>query len=239
MNIKSHFRLSASQQAILIYLKFMEGQCSAGECVKRTRGVYGYLNDLRFLKYIVWDNPLTTDTMVSLTKYGYDFLQLEFPTAPDDFDQTAQLIVPMFRSKDLAFEKDLIFVVMPFASVFLSVYKAIMDAVKRCGKICIRADDIFDTQPIMETVWENLNKASIVICDLSTKNPNVFYETGIAHTLGKEVILIAQTEEDIPFDLRSLPNYKYDISDAGLVKLVDNLVLIITKIIARRTKLHT
>lgn len=239
MNVQYHFRLSASQQAILIYLKAVGGRCSASECVRRTRGVHGYLNDLRFMQYVAWDDPLTIDTTVELTSQGHNFLQQQFPTAPDDFDQMAQIIVPMFRGKDLAFEKDLVFVVMPFANDFFSVYTTIKDAVNRCGKICERADDIFSTQPIIETVWERLNKAAIVICDLSCKNANVFYETGVSHTLGKDVILIAQAEEDIPFDLRSLPNYKYDTSDSGLAKLADDLVLVITEIIGRRTKLRT
>lgn len=39
---------------------------------------------------------------------------------------------------------------------------------------------------------------------LSGRNPHVFYEAGIAHPLGREVILIAQSEHDIPFDLRHL-----------------------------------
>jgi hypothetical protein len=38
--------------------------------------------------------------------------------------------------------------------------------------------------------------------DFSGKNPNVFYEVGIANTLGKHVIPITQHMEDIPFDLR-------------------------------------
>ena len=41
------------------------------------------------------------------------------------------------------------------------------------------------------------------------RNPNVFYETGIAHTLGREVILITQSESDIPFDLRHLRYVAY------------------------------
>jgi hypothetical protein len=46
--------------------------------------------------------------------------------------------------------------------------------------------------------------ARIVIADLNSRNPNVFYETGIAHTLGRDVIQIAQSIEDVPFDLRAI-----------------------------------
>jgi hypothetical protein len=37
---------------------------------------------------------------------------------------------------------------------------------------------------------------------MSERNPNVFYELGLAHAIGKPAILVAKTEEDIPFDLR-------------------------------------
>ena len=67
-----------------------------------------------------------------------------------------------------------------------------------------RCFDKFENRDIAileDDIWEGLNKAAIVVCDLSRKKANVFYETGIAHTLGKDVILIAQAKEDIPFDI--------------------------------------
>jgi len=44
----------------------------------------------------------------------------------------------------------------------------------------------------------------VLLADLTGKNPNVFYELGLAHALAKPVILIAETLDDIPFDLRAL-----------------------------------
>ena len=63
----------------------------------------------------------------------------------------------------------------------------------------------------------------MVICDCSGRNPNVFYEIGIAHTLGREVILITQSEEDIPFDLRHLRYVKYLNNGEGLAQLTARL----------------
>jgi len=45
-------------------------------------------------------------------------------------------------------------------------------------------------------------RANVVGCDLTGKNPNVSYEAGIAHTLGKQVVPLWQSEADVPFDLR-------------------------------------
>lgn len=40
-----------------------------------------------------------------------------------------------------------------------------------------------------------------MVVDFTGKNPNVMYETGIAHTLGKHVIPISQSLDDVPFDM--------------------------------------
>ena len=62
---------------------------------------------------------------------------------------------------------------------------------------------------MIQDVVSLIDKSRVVICDCTGRNPNVFYEIGIAHTLGREVILITQAESDIPFDLRHLRFLKY------------------------------
>jgi len=52
---------------------------------------------------------------------------------------------------------------------------------------------------------------------------NVFYELGIAHTLGRTVIIITQNEDDIPFDLRHLRYFKYEDNKEGWKKLKETL----------------
>ena len=71
-----------------------------------------------------------------------------------------------------------------------------------------------------------LSRASIeisgtreIICDYTGRNPNVLYEAGITHTLGREVILITQSAEDIPFDHRHLRYVHYLNNGEGLVQL--------------------
>jgi hypothetical protein len=51
----------------------------------------------------------------------------------------------------------------------------------------------------------------------------VFYETGIAHTVGKEVILITQNMDDVPFDLRHLRCILYEYTPRGVQILETNL----------------
>jgi len=98
-------------------------------------------------------------------------------------------------------ETDLVSVMMPFAG-FGDVYTAIKGAVADAGLRCQRADDIWDHSVLIQDVFNLIFKSYIVVCDFTSKNPNVFYEAGIAHTLGKFVIPITQAAADIPFDLQ-------------------------------------
>lgn len=106
-------------------------------------------------------------------------------------------------------ESDLVAVMMPFGASFQPVYNSIKSGVEDVGMRCLRADDIWERDQIMDDVLSLIWRARAVVADLSGKNPNVFYETGIAHTLGRDVILVAQTLDDVPFDLRPIRTLQY------------------------------
>lgn len=48
---------------------------------------------------------------------------------------------------------------------------------------------------------EQIAESKYVVCDLTGARPNCYYETGFAHALGKDVILLANKKEKIHFDL--------------------------------------
>jgi hypothetical protein len=98
---------------------------------------------------------------------------------------------------------------MPFDAGFNSVYESIQLAAGNAGLRCRRADDIWENPAIIQDVVSLIDRSRVVVCDCTGRNPNVFYEAGIAHTLGREVILITQSPEDIPFDLRHLRYIRY------------------------------
>lgn len=126
-------------------------------------------------------------------------------------------IEPIFSGRGFLLDKNLCFVLMPFKDELRPVYEDhIKKVIEKEGMECQRADDIFRNTAIIEDIWEMLNKAKIVIADLTGKNPNVFYEVGIAHTIGKEVILITQNLDDVPFDLRHLRYIQYDYTPPGM-----------------------
>jgi hypothetical protein len=122
-------------------------------------------------------------------------------------------------------EPSLVSAMMPFQPSFDTVYAALKNAAEVAGLRCRRADDIWENPAIIQDVVTLIDRSNVVICDCSGRNPNVFYEIGIAHTLGREVILITQSDADIPFDLRHLRYVKYLNNNEGLAALVERLKL--------------
>lgn len=112
---------------------------------------------------------------------------------------------------------------MPFDAAFNAVYDSIRQASDNVGLRCRRADDIWENAAIIQDVVSLVDRSRIVVCDCSGRNPNVFYEAGIAHALGREVILITQSEHDIPFDLRHLRYIRYLNNAEGRATLVQSL----------------
>lgn len=98
---------------------------------------------------------------------------------------------------------------MPFSEAFTSVYEDVKAFLEADGYQCQRADDMWVHSHIMTDIIELICTSAVIVCDLSGKNPNVFYEAGIAHTLGKEVILITRSHDDVPFDLRPIRYLHY------------------------------
>jgi hypothetical protein len=103
----------------------------------------------------------------------------------------------------------LVSAMMPFHPGFDAVYATLQSAAVEAGLRCRRADDIWENPAIIQDVVSLIDRSRVVICDCTGRNPNVFYEAGIAHTLGRDVILITQSAADIPFDLRHLRYIEY------------------------------
>lgn len=145
-------------------------------------------------------------------------------------------ISPIFTKTEIEIDDKLVFCLSPFTERFDAIFKdhisGIVNLISSDFR-CVRANDIYDNQPIIEDIWENICSAKIIISDLTGKNPNVFYETGIAHTVGKEVILISQTIDDVPFDLRHLRCIIYNYDPRGMREFEGILHATILKILSR------
>lgn len=103
------------------------------------------------------------------------------------------------------------FIIMPFGSWFDYYYEVIYaPAIKSAGLMPRRADDLYRPSAIVNDIWDLTQNAKVILADLSGKNPNVFYELGLAHAIAKPAILVTEAIDDIPFDLRALRVLIYD-----------------------------
>jgi hypothetical protein len=121
----------------------------------------------------------------------------------------------------------LCFIVMPFGAEELTdVYEYFVkpSIEAHCGLRCERGDDVFGSNVIMDDIRRSIARARIVVADLTGRNPNVFYEVGIAHTMDKDVLLLSQSMSDVPFDLRHRRVLVYDNTPKGCKKLEGNVV---------------
>lgn len=125
----------------------------------------------------------------------------------------------VFTLSDVPQDSSLIAVMMPFDSKFAPVLKALSKAAVEAGMALKRADDIWINDHIIQDVVTLLCQAKVVICDLTGRNANVFYEMGIAHMLPREVIMITQDSGDVPFDISHIRHIKYLGNREGLKKL--------------------
>jgi hypothetical protein len=146
------------------------------------------------------------------------------------------LLLPRFHRRPAAANPRLGFVLMPLASDFNDVYEeSIRVAVEANDLDCQRADEIQGNDEIMEDVWEAIWKCRITVADLTDDNANVFYEVGIADTLGKEVVLIAQHGRvgRPPFDVSARRIVFYDNDNAGRTKLLGELKAMIETVLQK------
>jgi hypothetical protein len=131
---------------------------------------------------------------------------------------------PIFNERNFKLKHGNCFVVMPFSEPWSDrVYKKLKSILISQKITVVRADNLFG-QNVLEDIWIAINESSFIIADTTNKNPNVFYEIGIAHTLGKNVILITQDIEDIPFDFRLFRHVAYEDNVDGFNTLEQKLI---------------
>lgn len=104
------------------------------------------------------------------------------------------------------------FVIMPFRAELGFLYRAIRARIGQSypDVTVERGDDKVLTRPVLDKIAEYIRQADVVIADCSGRNPNVFYELGMAHALGKPVILLTSDEiEQAPADIRAFEFISY------------------------------
>jgi nucleoside 2-deoxyribosyltransferase len=113
--------------------------------------------------------------------------------------------------------KPFVFVLMPFDKQFADVYEfGIRNVARKLGAYAERLDEQNYEEGMLDRIFNQISKADVIVADMSGRNPNVFYEVGYAHALGKVVVLLTRKAEDIPFDLKHRHHIVYDGSAKDL-----------------------
>jgi hypothetical protein len=118
------------------------------------------------------------------------------------------------------------FVIMPFLEPFDTLYRdVILPVGEQAGFQVVRIDEITGPGIILDDIQQQIERSQAVVAEISTQNPNVFYELGYAHALKKPAVLLVRRQEGdkMPFDIRSYRAIFYDDSIGGKKTVETNL----------------
>lgn len=127
------------------------------------------------------------------------------------------------------------FVIMPISDVdgypkghFNRVYDyIIVPACKQEGYEPIRADATSKSNVIIVDILRNILECDMAICDLSSRNPNVFYELGFRQAFNMKTVLMKDDQTDRPFDVSTIRSINYESSLR--IDLVNKAITELTK----------
>jgi hypothetical protein len=116
------------------------------------------------------------------------------------------------------------FIVMQFAEPYDTFYREVIQRqAEAAGFDVFRIDEKAGPGVIFQDIQREIEQAEIVIAEITPANPNVFYELGYAHALGKPTILLAQRDSELPFDIRSFRVVFYNDTIGGKVEVERSL----------------
>lgn len=234
-----HHRLRDWENRALILLKFRNGEADSLEGLWKAMKTDHFLgmHMLRFVRELVEAGLLQADDASDLshTKIRVSEQLSRIQTALGlsltflaNFDRTQSIVAePMFGlPKEL--EKLDVFVLMPFKEELSPVYEDhIKPTCTKLGLTVRRGDDFFTAEAVVKDIWAAIWSARLVIADCTGRNPNVFYEIGVSHTIGQPTILLTQRPKDVPFDLRHLRYIQYELTPRGMKEFEETLDLTI------------
>ncbi|MBF0463862.1 MAG: response regulator [Nitrospirae bacterium] len=184
---------------------------------------------LEVAKIIIEKNPACF--VIIISQYASASLFNKFLKAPSNRNlrylektpiverQLSEFNEPLLNLVREGLNSKFIFVCMPYDDKFNDVYElGIRGAVTELGFTCMKANEMQYNGGIIQKVYESINTAHLIIADMTDEDPNVFYEVGYAHAMGKDVILITQNADKIPTNLSNFVHTIYDSSKVRVLK---------------------
>lgn len=136
---------------------------------------------------------------------------------------TAYNCQAMFANVTYSRAEPIAFIVMPFASELDYVHGTLARCLRKFGIRPTRGDDMFFARPIVDDLKEQIANADLILVDFTGRNPNVYYEAGLADAWKKNWIILAQSADDLSFDVRHIRTIYYSNVMGADVKLASDL----------------
>lgn len=100
----------------------------------------------------------------------------------------------------------------PFDFYYAAIFKSALEAV---GYIVGSRHEASTSQTVLPPIPKRISEADLILCDMSEKHPDIFYDLGVAQAIGKNTILLSRREIEIPSALQNLQYIKYDDNEAS------------------------
>ena len=112
------------------------------------------------------------------------------------------------------------------------IEEAIISAISARNLAYEEAPDIRSGRAAVREMWRSINYAAVILADLTGADPQVMYGLGMAHTLGKETVLIYPQGSSYLTDLPRAERIEYESSEAGKARLAEELAMLLGRILA-------
>lgn len=129
---------------------------------------------------------------------------------------------------NIKIENNLVFILTPFHEDFAQTYNIISETCSEIKLTAMRGDEEFIPKDVLQHIIKCIVKARVVVANLNGRNPNVFYELGIAHALNKPTILLTHKDTQVPFDLQNQYLILYKDENELKKRLAEALLMVIT-----------
>ncbi len=130
---------------------------------------------------------------------------------------------PIFGLASLVVGARSALLLMPKDESFRGNLGAIMKAIDAGGLLADEAGDIRNGKAAVHEMWISINQVAVIIADLTGADAGVMYALGIAHTIGKETVLIYPQGGRYLTDIPRTHRIEYTDSDAGRADLEEQL----------------
>ncbi|TAE50723.1 MAG: hypothetical protein EAZ89_11485 [Bacteroidetes bacterium] len=134
---------------------------------------------------------------------------------------------PVFAARDIPQRPHTALILMPLDTYWSdTLWQHLQQTLAHAGWDAPRGVSLY-YEGNMEQAWLEINAASLVIADLTYKHADVFYRIGLAHALGKRVIILSQHARDIPPDFLRFQHVLYENHGVGIQLLGDRLTALL------------